>query len=68
MGLGTVSQPHTLLAQAVHFALDHEIAWSREITDTWGVGYPLSPGQPAFSMTGHEGLTTRPGPGQLVAR
>jgi hypothetical protein len=37
MGLGTVSQPHTLLAQAVHFALDHEIAWSREITDTWGV-------------------------------
>jgi CubicO group peptidase (beta-lactamase class C family) len=36
MGLGTVSQPHTLLAQAVHFALDHEIAWSREITDTWG--------------------------------
>ncbi len=37
MGLGTVSQPHTLLAQAVHCALDHEIAWSREITDTWGV-------------------------------
>jgi hypothetical protein len=29
-------------------------------------GYPLSPGQPAFSMTCHEGLTTLPGHGQLV--
>ena len=29
-------------------------------------GYPLSPGQPALSMTCHEGLTTLPGHGQLV--
>jgi ABC-type Mn2+/Zn2+ transport system ATPase subunit len=30
------------------------------------LGYPLSPGQPALSMTCHEGLTTLPGHGQRV--
>jgi hypothetical protein len=35
-------------------------------TTVYKVGYPLSPGQPAFSMTCHEGLTTLPGHGQLV--
>jgi len=30
------------------------------------LGYPLSPGQPALSMTCHESLTTLPGHGQRV--
>ena len=32
----------------------------------WNVGYPLSPGHPASSITCRDGLTTLPGHGQLV--
>ena len=34
---------NTQLEQAVQFAMDHEVAWSREITDNWGVHHADPP-------------------------
>lgn len=35
--------PNPALEQAAHFAVDHETAWTREITDKWGIHHEDPP-------------------------